>query len=126
MKSKTSFELGWSLIAWAIASALDLWIYFVLTNVFSVDYIISTIIWFIAWTILNYELNRKFVFSNSKYWYKSWLVIFSIIWLVWLLVSTLVMWLMVEKLNFDKNISRIWVYFLVFFLNFFLRKKFIF
>lgn len=126
MKSKTSFELGWSLIAWAIASALDLWIYFVLTNVFSVDYIISTIVWFIAWTILNYELNRKFVFSNSKYWYKSWLVIFSIIWLVWLLVSTLVMWLMVEKLNFNKNISRIWVYFLVFFLNFFLRKKFIF
>ena len=126
MKNNTTFQLWWSLFAGGVASALDLGIYFLLTNYFWVDYIVSTVIGFLIGTLVNYELNTRYVFSTSKHTYQKWLLIFWAIWLLWLLVTTLVMWLMVEKLHFDKNISRIGVYFLVFFLNFILRKKFIF
>ncbi|MBA3788884.1 GtrA family protein [Patescibacteria group bacterium] len=105
---------------------LDLGLLVLLTQVFSVNYVLATGIAFIVATTANYFLSRRFVFMGSHRSFSLGYVYFLTIALVGLFTVTSSIWVLVGLLHFNYILSRLliafvegmWNYLMNLYLNF--------
>lgn len=108
-----------------IAAIVNIGMLYILTDIVGIYYIFSNVLSFILGILINYILSVKFVFDNSNIKNKKIeLLVYFIIGLLGLLLDTLIIYLLVAKLNiyhmFSKFISTI----IVFFWNYGIRNLF--
>jgi len=109
-----------------LATLLEWGIFYVLTNVFHIHYIISTAIGFSISTIFNYYLSVKYVFDVDKEKNQKrnflFFVVFSIIGLG---LNELILWICIEKFHLYNMIGKIIATGIVMVFNFITRKLFL-
>ncbi len=110
-----------------VAFLIDFSVLYVLTEFYSIHYLISAALAFITSLIANYILSIKWVFNkrnlSSKF---SEFSVFSFIGIIGLGLNEIVMWLFTEYLLFYYLISKFFSAFIVFIWNFSARKIFLF
>jgi len=113
-------------IVGVIAFIIDYGVMIFLTEVFGVQYLISTTISFIVSVIFNYFASMRFVFKRKDDMSRRReFIIFVVLSVMGLGINDLFMWLMVDFLYIDYRISKIVVTFIVAVWNFVTRKIFL-
>ena len=113
------------LIVGGIATLIDWLIYYILYNYANVRPLISNIISYSIATIYNYLATVKYVFKVEKNNGKRNFIIFIIFSLIGLGLSELLLFLLINKLNINKMLSKILSTIIVMIFNFITRKKFL-
>ncbi|MEK3760709.1 GtrA family protein [Paenibacillus sp. FSL P4-0338] len=111
----------------AVTTAINLLIFFLLENL-GIHYIIANILSYICAVLLNYILNKKFVFNNQTLKNKesSQLLKFFAVRLSALLIDNILFYLLVSGLHYNVNISRIGLSFLIIIATYGVNKFFVF
>ena len=124
---KTSIQLLKYGFVGGIAYVVDFGSLFFLTEVIKFHYLVSAAIAFILGLLTNYILSIFWVFSRRTLvnW-RTEFVIFSIIGLVGLGLNEGIIWFFTDLIHFHYLISKIVSALVVFFWNFFARKKILF
>jgi putative flippase GtrA len=124
---KTSIQLFKYFFVGGIAYTVDFGSLFILTDLVKVHYLISAAIAFILGLITNYSLSIIWVFSKRTVADKRLeFILFSIIGLVGLGLNEVIIWFFTEWIHFHYLISKVFSTVVVFFWNFFARKKILF
>lgn len=124
---KTSVQLFKYFFVGGIAYTVDFGSLFILTDIFKVHYLISAAIAFTLGLITNYTLSIFWVFSKRTVANKRLeFVIFSIIGVIGLGLNEVIIWFFTETIHFHYLISKVFSTVVVFFWNFFARKKILF
>lgn len=108
-----------------LAFIIDYSVFYLLTDIIGVHYIISSVVSFIASVILNYILSIKWVFDVNKKQTIKDLIIFMILSTIGLLINVLILWVSVEQFNIHHMIGKLIAVFIVMIWNFVTRKIFI-
>ena len=112
-------------IVGGLAFLIDYGIYALLTEVFSVYYILASIISFTLSVIFNYILSIKWVFDvNKKQGIKEFIT-FIILSVIGLIINSIILYLTVELIHIHKLIAKIIATAVVMVYNFITRKIFI-
>ena len=112
-------------IVGGLAFLIDYGIYVLLTEVFSVYYILASIISFTLSVIFNYILSIKWVFDvNKKQGIKEFIT-FIILSVIGLIINSIILYLTVELIHIHKLIAKIIATAVVMVYNFITRKIFI-
>lgn len=113
-------------IVGVIAFVIDYGFMVLLTEVFSVPYLISTTVSFIISVIFNYFASMRFVFKRKDDMSRRReFIIFVVLSIIGLIINDVFMWLMVDFLYIDYRLSKIVVTFIVAVWNFVTRKIFL-
>ncbi len=113
-------------IVGVIAFVIDYGFMVLLTEVFSVPYLISTTVSFIISVVFNYFASMRFVFKRKDDMSRRReFIIFVVLSVIGLVINDVFMWLMVDFLFIDYRISKIVVTFIVAVWNFVTRKIFL-
>lgn len=124
---KTSVQLFKYGLVGGIAYSVDFGSLFFLTDVIKIHYLISAAIAFILGLLTNYALSVFWVFSKRALEDKrAEFLIFSIIGIIGLGLNEVIIWFFTESIHFHYLISKVVSTFVVFFWNFFARKKILF
>jgi putative flippase GtrA len=124
---KTSVQLFKYFFVGGIAYTVDFGSLFILTDLVKVHYLISAAIAFTLGLITNYSLSIVWVFSKRTLSNRRLeFIVFSIIGLVGLGMNEVIIWFFTEWIHFHYLISKIFSTVVVFFWNFFARKKILF
>jgi len=124
---KTSNQLFKYGFVGGIAYSVDFGSLFFLTEVFKIHYLISAAIAFILGLLINYALSIFLVFPKRTLTDKRVeFLLFSIIGLVGLGLNEVIIWFFTELTHFHYLISKMLSTVVVFFWNFFARKKLLF
>jgi putative flippase GtrA len=117
--SSTLIKYG---IVGAIAAVFDWGSFYISAYLLNLHYQISLGIGFAFGTISNYLLNRKITF-NSKTKNKAQIMVHFGISVLSLGISSILMFLLVDKMLIEKMIARMTTTAFVFFLNYFMHKN---
>jgi len=110
-----------------IAYIVDFGFLFFLTEVFKIHYLISAAVAFTLGLLTNYALSILWVFPKRTLANKQIeFLIFSIIGLIGLGLNEIIIWFFTESIHFHYLISKIFSTVVIFFWNFFARKKILF
>ncbi|MFH1588456.1 MAG: GtrA family protein [Candidatus Diapherotrites archaeon] len=90
----------------ALSAVLDLSVFFVLNEFFSVDWIYAFTITFIGIGIINYSLNKSFTFKNTSNKVKTQFTVFLVIAGISYLANIFVMYLLIEFLLIWPTLAR--------------------
>jgi putative flippase GtrA len=124
---KTSIQLLKYGFVGGIAYTVDFGSLIFLTEVFKIHYLISAALAFILGLLTNYVLSIFWVFSKRTLTNKQVeFLIFSIIGLIGLGINEGIIWFFTESVHFHYLISKIFSTVVIFFWNFFARKKILF
>lgn len=124
---KTSIQLFKYFFVGGIAYTVDFGSLYILTDIIKVHYLISAAIAFTLGLITNYSLSIIWVFSKRTVADKRLeFILFSIIGLVGLGLNEVIIWFFTEWIHFHYLISKVFSTVVVFFWNFFARKKILF
>ncbi len=124
---KTSIQLFKYFFVGGIAYTVDFGSLFILTDLVKIHYLISAAIAFTLGLITNYSLSIIWVFSKRTVANKRLeFILFSIIGLVGLGLNEVIIWFFTEWVHFHYLISKVFSTVVVFFWNFFARKKILF
>jgi len=124
---KTSVQLFKYFFVGGIAYTVDFGSLFILTDIVKIHYLISAAIAFTLGLITNYTLSIFWVFSKRTVDNKRLeFIIFSIIGVVGLGLNEGIIWFFTETVHFHYLISKVFSTVVVFFWNFFARKKILF
>mgnify|MGYP002621527726 CR=1 FL=1 len=113
------------IIVGGIATIIDWIIYYLLYNYVNIKPLYANIISYSISTIYNYLASIKIVFDVKKNDFKRNFIIFVIFSLMGLLLSEMLIYLMIDKLSFNKMISKILSTIIVMIFNFITRKKYL-
>lgn len=112
-----------------LTTALNMIIYFVFLNILGIHYIISNIIAWVAGVLFAYVTNKIIVFQAKTTTKKDRLrefISFVVCRVFSLLVETIMLWLMVDIICFNENISKLITAVVVVVINYIGSKFFIF
>lgn len=124
---KTSVQLFKYFFVGGIAYTVDFGSLYILTDIVKVHYLISAAIAFTLGLITNYTLSIFWVFSQRTVANKRLeFVIFTVIGMVGLGLNEVIIWFFTETVHFHYLISKVFSTVVVFFWNFFARKKILF
>lgn len=113
------------LICGGIATVTDVSLLFVLTHFLHIYYLIAAAGSFLTGTTVNYSLNVVLVFRSSGK-IKREFPLFALIGVGGLVWTEIIMWILVDKLNFYVMLAKGGAIIFVLMWNFFMRKKFVF
>lgn len=113
------------LIVGGIATLIDWLIYFVLYNYFNMEPLYANIISFSTSTVYNFFASIKFVFKVDERNKKRNFIIFVTFSLIGLLLSELIIYFLINKLNINKMLAKIIATVFIMVFNFVTRKKFL-
>lgn len=102
---------------------IDYGVMIFLTEVFNINYLISSGISFTVSVIVNYILSMRFVFETEKddSAMKKF-IIFVVLSVIGLIINQILMWILVDKIGIFYMISKIGATFIVMVYNFITRK----
>lgn len=110
----------------AVAFLIEYGILILLTDVFGIYYLVSSVIAFTVSVIFNYYASVRWVFTvRKKQQTSQQLAVFIILSVIGLLINTLVMWLLTGIFGMDYRISKILATGVVMVYNFITRKMFL-
>ena len=112
-------------IVGGLAFVIDYGVYALLTQVFSVYYILASVISFSLSVIFNYILSITWVFDVNKKQGVKEFIIFIVLSVIGLLLNSLILYLSVELLHIHNLIGKIIATIIVMIYNFITRKIFI-
>ena len=112
-------------IVGVIATIIDFIVLYLLTEFLHVHYLISSIISFTVSVIFNYILSIKWVFEVNHKQTKKDFIIFVVLSIIGLGINSLIMYLMVDKLNIHYMFTKVFATAVVMVYNFITRKIFI-
>ena len=112
-------------IVGVIATIIDFAVLYLLTEFLHVHYLISSIISFTVSVIFNYILSIKWVFEVNHKQTKKDFVIFVVLSVIGLGINSLIMYLLVDKLNIHYMFTKVFATGVVMVYNFITRKIFI-
>ena len=125
-KNKLLIQIIKFIMVGGSATILDWLLYYVLYNYLNVSPLIANVLSYSISTIYNYFMSVKCVFNvNDKYSKKKAFTIFIILSLIGLLLSELLIYIMIDKLNMNKMLSKIISTILVMIFNFITKKRFL-
>ena len=102
---------------------IDYGVMIFLTEVFNINYLISSGISFTVSVIVNYILSMRFVFETEKNdSAMKKFIIFVVLSVVGLIINQILMWILVDKIGIFYMISKIGATFIVMVYNFITRK----
>lgn len=101
---------------------IDYGVLLILTEIFSVFYLISAGISFVMANGVNYFLSIKFVFQSPKVNRGNRLIVFMCLSAIGLMINQLIMWVMVSQMDIHYAISKIAATAIVMIYNFISRK----
>lgn len=108
------------------AFVIDYGVMILLTEIFGVNYLLSSTVSFCVSVVYNYILSTKWVFDvTTERKQVQELSIFLILSVIGLGITQLIMWITVEKLHFFYMISKIGATIIVMIYNFVTRKIFL-
>jgi putative flippase GtrA len=113
------------LICGGVATVTDVSLLLVLAHILGVYYLLAAALSFLTGTAVNYSLNIVLVFKSSGQIKKEF-PIFALIGIGGLIWTEIIMWILVDKLNFYVMVAKAVAIALVLQWNFFMRKKFVF
>ena len=113
------------LICGGIATVSDIGMLFFLNKILFVNHLVAAAFAFVTGISINYTLNTILVFKSSGQ-IKKEIPLFVTIGIGGLLWTELILWLLVNKLNFYLIVAKMIAVILVLFWNFFMRKRFVF
>ena len=109
-----------------IAFFIDYGLMVALTEIFSVNYLLSATISFVVSVIFNYLASMRFVFTHKEGMSRTReFVIFIVLSVIGLGINDLCMWLGTDLLSIDYRITKIGATAIVMVWNFVTRKKFL-
>lgn len=108
-----------------IAFIIDYGIFTLLSQVFNIHYLISSIISFSVSVIFNYIMSIKWVFDVNKKQTTKDFIVFIILSVIGLGLNSLIMYISVDLINIHELISKIIATFIVMIYNFITRKIFV-
>lgn len=109
-----------------LAFIIDYGLMILLTEVFSVNYLISTTISFIVSVIFNYSMSMRYVFAHKKGMSRQReFIIFVVLSVIGLGINDLLMWLGTDLVGIQYWITKIFATGVVMVWNFITRKKFL-
>jgi len=124
---KTSTQLLRYVFVGGIAYAVDFACLYFLTDIIRIHYLISAAAAFIAGLLTNYTLSIFWVFFRRTLTSKQMeFLIFAVIGLVGLGLNEGIIWFFTDFVHFHYLISKVFSAIVVFFWNFFARKKILF
>ncbi len=112
-------------IVGGLAFIIDYGVYALLTQVFSVYYILASVISFSLSVIFNYILSITWVFDVNKKQGVKEFIVFIVLSVIGLLLNSLILYLSVELLHIHNLIGKIIATIIVMIYNFITRKIFI-
>ncbi len=112
-------------IVGGLAFIIDYGVYALLTQVFSVYYILASVISFSLSVIFNYILSITWVFDVNKKQGVKEFIVFIVLSVIGLLLNSLILYLSVELLHIHELIGKIIATIIVMIYNFITRKIFI-
>lgn len=113
------------LICGGVATVSDMSLLYVSTHFFHIFYLFAAAGGFITGVIINYSLNILLVFKSTGKIHKEF-TLFALIGIGGLVWTEIIMWALVDKLNFYIMVAKMTAVVFVLFWNFFMRKKFVF
>ncbi len=121
-----NIEIITYLIFGVLTTLVNLVTYFITRNIFDFNYIVSTIISWIAAVLFAFVTNKFLVFKTEKKGIVKELFLFIIMRLFSLLVDIALMYIMVDLLNINDMISKVVANVVIIVLNYVLSKLIIF
>lgn len=126
-----------SAIVGGIASIADVAIFTICTNIFQVNYLLSNTLSFLCGLTINYFLSREWVFNKKIHDPGRDFIMFSVIGVIGLALSSVLLYVMIQlrilyyllPMHSDglvKSTAKLSTIIIVFFWNFFARKKLVF
>lgn len=110
-----------------IAALTDLFIFYVFANQLGYNYLLITIIGFVVATFVNYLLSIKFVFQTAANFGRATeIVMIYIVSSIGLIVHILVLFLLIDLLQFVNMLAKIIAIASAFMFNFLSRKYYVF
>lgn len=120
-----------------IATAADMLVFHILSNVISINHIISNSISFICGLVVNYVLSRRWVFNAAAGFSIKEFIMFSLIGVIGLGLSDMILYILVDlgillwfihldSIEYIKLISKCIAVIIVLMWNFIARKKIVF
>lgn len=108
----------------SLAFIIDYGVLFILSEFFSINYLISCIISFSASVIFNYIASTKWIFvlKNSDKQKRVEFIVFIILSCIGLLINSFIMWFFVEKIKMHYLITKVVATLIVMIYNFISRK----
>ena len=119
---KQIFKFG---IVGGLAFIIDYGIFTLLTQIFNIHYLVSSIISFSVSVIFNYIMSIKWVFDVNKKQDTKDFVVFIVLSVIGLGLNSLIMYISVDIISIHEMISKIVATFIVMIYNFITRKIFI-
>jgi len=108
-----------------LAFVIDYALLYSLTEFMNIHYLISSIISFTVSVIFNYILSIKWVFDVNKKQGTKEFIVFVVLSTIGLGINSIIMYLMVDKMNIHYMLSKLVATFIVMVYNFITRKIFI-
>ena len=119
---KQIFKFG---IVGGLAFIIDYGIFTLLTQIFNIHYLVSSIISFSVSVIFNYIMSIKWVFDVNKKQDTKDFIVFIVLSVIGLGLNSLIMYISVDIISIHEMISKIIATFIVMIYNFITRKIFI-
>ncbi len=119
---KQIFKFG---IVGGLAFIIDYGIFTLLTQIFNIHYLVSSIISFSVSVIFNYIMSIKWVFDVNKKQDTKDFIVFIVLSVIGLGLNSLIMYISVDIISIHEMISKIVATFIVMIYNFITRKIFI-
>jgi len=127
-KTNSTYVQGFRyLFAGAAGFTTDFTILYILTSKFHIHYLLSATIGFIAGVFITYIISIYWVFQQKSHRSRAMeFALFVVIGVVGLVLTLCLLWLFTEKLHIYYLVSKMLATVLVYFWNFFARKKLLF
>lgn len=114
------------IITGALSAGLEFFVYTSLITYLHFHYQYSNILAFIAANVLNYTLSRNWVFVKGRHSLSMEFVAFAIVAIVGLGLNILILWVMIDHIQIDYRIAKLFAIAIVVLWNFISKKRLVF
>lgn len=114
------------IVTGALSAGLEFFVYTSLVAYLHLHYQYSNILAFIAANVLNYTLSRNWVFVKGRHSTSMEFIAFAIVAVIGLGLNILILWLMIDRMQMDYRIAKLFAICVVVMFNFVAKKKLVF
>lgn len=99
------------LIVWWSSTIINYWIFYITLNYLFIDYLISSLVWYISWLIFWYFLNKFRTYNNNEKHSIKIIINYITVYIFWLALNLFILKISVDYLQIMPeiwNLIAIW------------------